>query len=183
LGDAAVALRYAEALYELAKDAGRTGQVLAELAEVKAAMDRDREGYGQLLRPRLSLVERESVLVERFVGGRDVLVANTLKLLVRRRRESVLRDFFRVYLETHEDREGILRVAVDTASPLEPSEAQSIRQRLEEVTGHKVVLDSRVVPEILGGMRFRVGSRLVDGSVLSRLERIERGLRRVPVES
>ena len=182
MGDTAVAMRYAQALYELAKEGGKAGRVLEDLAGLKAAFDGDPEGFGKLMHPRVSVREKEALVTERFLSGRDPLVANTVRLLVARRREAVLRDFFRCYLETHEDNEGILRVEVETATRLDESVAMEIRQRIAESTGKRVVLEARVVPDLLGGMRLRVGSRLLDGSTRRRLERIERGLRSVPVE-
>lgn len=182
MGESAVAMRYAEALYELAKEGGKTGGVLEELAGLKAAFDGDRERFGKLMHPRVDVMQKDAILTEHFLMGRDPHVANLMRLLVKRRRESVLRDFFRCYLEIHERNEGILRVEVETVTRMEPSVAQAIRQQIADATGKKVVLEARVVPGLLGGMRLRVGSHLLDGSTQRRLERIERGLRSVPVE-
>ena len=182
MGESAVALRYAQALYGLAKEQDKAGAILEDLAALKSSFDGDREGFAKLMHPRVSLADKESVLNERFLGGRDPLVANLIRLIVARRREGVLNDFFGHYLEVHEENEAIIRVEVETATEMEASVAQSIRQKLEDHTGKKVVIETRVMPELLGGMRMRVGSRLVDGSTLARLQRIERGLRTVPVD-
>lgn len=183
MGESAVAMRYAEALFELAKEGGKTGAILEDLAGLKSAFDGNTEGFRKLMHPRVDVNTKSALLRDTFLVGRDPLVANLMLLLVRRRRESILRDFFRVYLEIHERHEGILRVEVETATRLDPSVAQSIRQKIAETSGKKVVLEARVTPDLLGGMRLRVGSHLLDGSTRRRLERIERGLRSVPIES
>jgi len=176
-------MRYAEALYELAAESGRTGAILEDLAGLKAAFDGNSEGFQQLLHPRVDVRTKSALLRDTFLVGRDPSVANLMLLLVKHRREGILHDFFRVYLEIHERHEGILRVEVETATRVDPSVAQSIRQQIAEVSGKKVVLEARVVPGLLGGMRLRIGSHLLDGSTRRRLERIERGLRSVPIEA
>ncbi|MEE2711703.1 MAG: ATP synthase F1 subunit delta [Planctomycetota bacterium] len=183
MSESAVAMRYAKALYELAREGGKTGGVLEDLAGLKAAFDSDLERFAGLMHPRMDTKRKDAILTEHFLVGRDPSVSNLMRLLIKHRRESVLKDFFRVYLEIHEQNEGILRVEVETATRMEPSVAQSVRQQIADVTGKKVVLEARTVPGILGGMRLRVGSHLLDGSTQRRLERIERGLRKVPVES
>lgn len=183
MGDSAVALRYAEALYALAREQGKTGPVLEDLALLKSALQSDGASWTRLMHPRASAAEKDQLLRDKFLSGRDPLVANTVRLLVEKRREGTLADFFRVYLEVHERNEGILRVEVETATPLDPSVRDSILQKLSATTGKQVVLEDRVDPSLLGGMRFIVGSQLLDGSVRSRLERIARGLRAVPVET
>lgn len=183
MGESAVALRYAEALYELAKEGEKTSRILEDLAGLKAAFDADREGFAKVVHPRVDPTEKIALLDERFLAGRDSSIANLMRLMVRRRRESILRDFFRMYLEIHEQREGIVRVEVETATALEASVAQNIRQQLAEATGKKVVLEARLFPGLLGGMRFRIGSHLLDGSVRRRLEKIERGLRTTSLDA
>ena len=182
MGESAVAMRYAEALYELAKEGGKTGAILEDLAGLKAAFDGNSEAFRKLMHPRIDASTKSALLRDTFLAGRDPEVANLMLLLVKRRRESILRDFFRVYLEIHERHEGIVRVEVETATKLDDSVAQSIRQQIADTTGKNVVLEARVTPGLLGGMRLRVGSHLLDGSTRRRLERIERGLRTVPVE-
>jgi F-type H+-transporting ATPase subunit delta len=183
VGQTAVALRYAEALYELAQEAGRTAAVLTDLASVKAALDANPELWRKLLHPRTSTAEKVALLEQSVLAGKDRLVANTFRLIVQRRRESMLGGFFREYLDVHERREGILRVEVDTAKDLRDSEQEQLRERLAAATGQAVVLEPRTVPELLGGMRLRVGSRLVDGSLKTRLDKIARGLHEAPLAS
>ena len=183
MGESAVAMRYAEALYELAREGGKTSGVLEDLAGLKCAFESDLERFAKLMHPRVDIKRKDAILTEHFLVGRDPSVTNLMRLLIKHRRENVLKDFFRVYLEIHELNEGILRVEVETATTMDPDVARTVRQQIADVTGKKVVLEARTEPGILGGMRLRVGSHLLDGSTQRRLERIERGLRSVPVES
>lgn len=181
MGTTAAAVRYAEALYELAHEQGRVDAVLEDVAALKAAFQRDLDGWRKLQHPRIEPREKEALLRDRFFSGLDPLVQNTALFLVRRRREELFEAFFRAYLDVHDARMGILRVAVESASPLDARATSDLEAKLSAATGKKVALEAKVSPEILGGLRLRIGSRLVDGSVQRRLERIERGLLEAPL--
>lgn len=181
MADQSVAIRYAEALYSAAFEAGRTEEVLADLAAVKSALDSDSGLVARLFHPRISPEVKVDALVAGPLRGRHDLVRNALVLMVRNGRSGELKEFFRTYLDVHEIRSGVLRVEVSSASALSPETAEAIRSKVAEATGQPVVLEARVVPELLGGLRFLIGSRLIDGSIKSRLDRISRGLREAPV--
>lgn len=182
MGDSAYTLRYAEALYELARDAGRGEAVLADLAALKRAFEGNLVEFRRLLHDRVPLREKLDVAESVFLKDRDPLVRNTILLLIKRRRHAALSRFFAVYLEVYEAREGILRISVETATPLAEDASGQIQSRIGEASGRRVVLEARTDPSILGGMRFRVGSQLVDATLKTRLERLRRKLLAAPVD-
>ena len=63
-----------------------------------------------------------------------------------------------------------------STSALTKDEARALTQRLEQLTGGRIELDVQVDPSLLGGVVVRVGDRLIDGSVRSRLERLRNQL-------
>ena len=181
MGESAVAIRYAEALYGLAREKGRAQEVLEKLVELKGALDADGSAWGRILDPRISIQEKDDYLSERFVIDRDRLVGNLFRLILRNRRVEILKDFFRVYLEVHERGEGIMRIRIETASPLTDSEQAELWERLEAATGKTVIVEPRVVPQLLGGLRILVESRVVDGSLKHRFDRLRNQLRTIDV--
>lgn len=181
MGESAVALRYAEALYALAREGQRTQEVLGQLAEVKASLDADPARWRRLLHPRAPAKEKEALLVEGPLQGKDAWIVNLFRLLLRRKRESIIPDLFRSYLSVHESHERILRVSVESATPLSPDAEGVLKQKIQDATGRDVSIESRTVPDLLGGLRLQIGSMLVDGSVRSRLERLHRVLKSAPV--
>lgn len=181
MGESAVAARYAEALYELGREEGRGPAILTDLARLKAALDGDPQALQRLLHPRVEVAEKEALLKERFLGDLDPLVGNAIRLLLRNQRVEALPDFFRVYLETHEAREGIVRVVAESATALDADAQERLREKIAAATGATVVLEARTDPELLGGLRLVIDSKVIDGSLRRRLERIERGLRTAPM--
>ncbi len=72
--------------------------------------------------------------------------------------------------------EGVETAEVTTAVPLEEPDRLKIAQRITGIVGRPVVLKPKVDPEVIGGMVIRVGDRLIDGSVRSRLATLKRDL-------
>ena len=83
--------------------------------------------------------------------------------------------------EVHERGEGIMRIQVETATQLETAEQAALWEKLEATTGRTVIMEPRVIPEILGGVRLIVDSRVVDGSIRHRLDRLKKELKTVNV--
>ncbi len=167
------ARRYADALFELARESGSLDQVTADVTALKSMLDAEPNLLREIVDPKRSATEKKSLVEGRLLSGRHRLVGNLLRVLLARRREEVLRDFFKAYAERLESMQGLLRVSVETATPLGESDLQDLSRRLGETTGRPVTVETRVRPEILGGMRFVVDSQLIDGSIASRLERLK----------
>jgi F-type H+-transporting ATPase subunit delta len=69
-----------------------------------------------------------------------------------------------------------LRVRVSTAEQMNSEELSDIIQNIEQKLGRKVDVDALVDPEILGGVKFRIGNTIVDGSIATRLRKLESSL-------
>ncbi len=78
-------------------------------------------------------------------------------------------------------RRGETTVAVTSAVPLSPAQLQQLNDSLRSVLGStKVSIDARVEPEILGGLVVKVGSRLFDSSIRSKLQRLQLAMKGLP---
>jgi F-type H+-transporting ATPase subunit delta len=65
---------------------------------------------------------------------------------------------------------------VTTAAALSPDKLRSLEQGLQQATGRKVILESRVDPSIIGGVVTRLGSTVYDGSVTTQLQKLKQSL-------
>jgi F-type H+-transporting ATPase subunit delta len=168
------ARRYAEAVYAVARDKGQIAPVGADLAAVRGALDADAALLRGLRDPRVNRAERRAMVEKKLLPGRHPVVLGLLKVLVARRREELLPAVLVAYAEVVEREEGLLRVEVQTATELAPAVRAEIEQKLGKATGRPLKLSAETRPEILGGMRFLIDSTLIDASVRSRLERLEK---------
>ena len=169
-----IAGRYASALYDLADEA----QVLDAVAD-------DVRGLLQALAdsPELTKLVR-SPLIERDVQGRAmaaVLEKAGVQDLLRRftgvvtnnGRLFVLPEMAKGYLAELSRRRGEVTAEVTAASEIDDEQKQAIIAALKPYAGDKVTLDVNVDPSLIGGLVVRVGSRMIDSSIRSKLQRLQ----------
>lgn len=171
----AAARRYAEAAFEVAM---RDNTIEAWRAELDAAAEvvaEERIGRA-LANPSIPLETRTATAETTFAPmvGRQVL--NLIGLMLRRGRIEELPRLAAEFRRLDDERQGITHATATSASTLTVDEQRALAQRLEQFTGGRVELDALVDPSLLGGVVVRVGDRLIDGSVRSRLERLRNQL-------
>lgn len=165
------ARRYAEAAFGVAL---RDDTVAAWRSELDAAAEIvavERIGRA-LANPSIPLQTRLATAEATFGGlvGRQAL--NLIGLMLRRGRIEELPRLASEYRRLDDERQGITHATATSASSLTDDEVRALTQRLEHYTGGRIALDVEVDPSLLGGLVVRVGDRLIDGSVRSRLERL-----------
>ena len=166
-----MARRYAEAAFEIAQRDGTVEAWLDDLAAASASLAQD-DVLRVLANPAIPYLERAEV-VARIMGDRiSKPVRNLMLLLLQRGRIERLTDIERQFRRLYDRREGITAATVTSAAPLDDAETVALRDRLTEMTGGRVDLTFAIDPAILGGVVVRLGDRLIDGSVLGRLERL-----------
>lgn len=168
------ARRYAEALFALAREKGQAEAVGNDLVALRGVLESDKAAQRAVADPKMGRGERKATFEQKLLPGRHALVKGLLSVLIARRREALLPAVMRAYGETFERSEGLLRISVQTATELAPPALQSIEQKLRQATGRPLKLTAETKPEILGGMRFLIDSTLIDASVRSQLDRLER---------
>ncbi|HZQ35519.1 MAG TPA: ATP synthase F1 subunit delta [Dehalococcoidia bacterium] len=161
------AKRYAEAVFQIARDQGTIDAWLRDLQTIGAVFA-EPEVLGLLESAKVPPQAREDVL-RRTLAGVSPLALNFARLLVQRRRVALapqVTDFFRELADAYR---GVAHAEVVTAVEIGDAERQLIAQRLGQLTGKQVQIETRVDPSIIGGVVARVGDRLIDGSARTRL--------------
>jgi F-type H+-transporting ATPase subunit delta len=172
---ASPARRYAEAAFELAERDSNVEQWLAQLGTLAHATADD-SVVRRLEDPNIALDERLAALQSTL--GREAVpqLVNMARLLLKRRRVDDIRGISREFRRLYNRREGIVEASATSAVELDDRELAALRARLEQMTGKRVELDTKVDPSILGGIQVRLGDLLIDGSVRGRLERLRNRL-------
>lgn len=180
MSDNVVARRYAQALIELAAEAGEIERVGQDLAHFASVMDANGRMLGSALcSPVFTLDERRAVLDQLLPRIRySTTATNALRLINDKRRLPMLGDIVEAYEAMADERAGRARVTVQTAEPLGPQLEAEVRAALEAVTGKQVVLRAEVRPELIGGLVARVGDKVYDSSLRTRLDQIKQSLLR-----
>jgi F-type H+-transporting ATPase subunit delta len=166
--------RYAEAAFEIAT---RDGSIETWRRDLDlAAVELDEGGLMDVLaNPALPLEQREEV-VSGVYAKLSTPARNLVALLVRRGRIEQLPRVAAEFRRLDDQRQGIVHATATSALPLTDTEVRALTARLEQMTGGTVALQTEVDESLLGGLIVRVGSRLIDGSVRGRLERLRNQL-------
>ena len=164
---------YAEALFELAVQAGLTKETSEGLETVISALLQTPAYKALLASPAISKEERLAALDATFRGKiPDVLLA-ILRMMVSRGQTSALNGMARDYEELARGYRGESMADVTTAVPLKEAETVVLRAKLEKKLGRQVILQCRVDPNLIGGVRVEVDGRVIDGSIRNKLEEIK----------
>jgi F-type H+-transporting ATPase subunit delta len=125
--------------------------------------------------PKVAFALKRQLLEERL-RGLDQRAVNLALFMVSRGKAALAPDVAREYEALLNRREGIEPAEVVSAVPLDEDATRRIAGHLSELTGKKIVLATRVDPEILGGIVARVGDQLIDGSLRYRLAELKKVL-------
>jgi F-type H+-transporting ATPase subunit delta len=172
-----IASVYARSLFEVAQEQDKLDKVRDELGEFTDALNESRELQVFLFSPYFSTREKADGL-DKAISGADETVLNFLRLLIDKHRMPVL---FRVRAEFDrlwEEENKLLPVTVTSAVELSKETVKQIGDRIAEQTDRKVDLQSKVDPDILGGIVVRVGNSVLDASIRNRLENFRKQVAR-----
>ena len=170
----AVSIRYADALFELAQEQGALDAVEKDVAKVAEAL-RQQDFADWLFDARVPAA-RKSERIAELVRPFHALTKSFVQLVQQKRRERVLLGLAPAFRRRLLASRGEVEGRVESARPLDAAELAELAAHLTKLIGRKVLLENRVVPELLGGVRVLVAGRLVEQSVVGRLEGLRRRL-------
>lgn len=167
---------YAEALFEASRERDELEEVLSDLGEFAGALHESEElrlfFYGGQIPER-----QKRTALDGLTEGMKTSTTNFLKVLVDNGREEILEEVLARYEGLVKEHLGRIEVEVTTAIELSEGERDRLKERLGSVLeGREIVLETNVVPDLLGGAVFRFGGRLMDGSIRGRLESLREGM-------
>ena len=173
-----MAERYAAALFDLADERGILDEVAANLRQLKAMMAESAELSRLIRSPILSREEQGKAVValaER--AGFALLVRDFLAVVARNRRLFAVPAMIEAYLEKLAERRGEVTAEVAAAQALNTTQIDLLREQLRRSVGRQVAIDVRVDPGLIGGMIVKIGSRMIDGSIRSKLQRLQMAMK------
>ncbi|CAN5725356.1 F0F1 ATP synthase subunit delta [soil metagenome] len=171
-----IARNYASALFELAARENETESYGAGLDAVVALLD-EVPGFREFLEtPRIDAEQKKKVLRDSLEGRVPTHVLNFILLVVDKRRQRVLDRIATEYRDILDQSLGRSHVEVHVARPLGEGELSEIAAELSRILGKEAIPHVRVKPELVGGIVFRSGDTIFDGSVRRRLQRMRRQL-------
>ena len=172
--------RYATALFELADEAGAVDSVAADLARLSGLMAENAD-LARLVKSPVFTAEEQlgamaAVLDKVGIGG---LAGNFVRLVAKNRRLFALPRMISDYAALVARKRGETTAEITVAAPLGDAHYAALKEALAQQTGKDVHLDVTVDPSILGGLIVKLGSRMVDASLKTKLNSIRHAMKEV----
>jgi F-type H+-transporting ATPase subunit delta len=179
-GTAGLAARYAAALFELADEAKQLDSVAADLRTVKAMIEQSSDLRRLVRSPALSRAEQGRALgaVLQQAGSGDI-VRRFVGLVAENRRLFALVDMIDAFLAELARRRGEVTAMVTSAQALSEAQVASVTDALKRAVGGKVAVELKTDASLIGGLIFKVGSRMIDSSLKSKLQRLQLSMKGV----
>jgi F-type H+-transporting ATPase subunit delta len=173
-GVAALAERYAAALFDLAEERRLLDEVAGDLRQLHAMLAARADLLRLVRSPILPRLEQGRAIAALAQQAQlSPLVRDFLAVVAKNRRLFVLSAMIEAYLARLALRRGEVGAAVTTAQPLSAAQLEALSEHLRHTVGRRVSIDARVDPRLIGGLVVKVGSRMIDGSIESRLRRLQ----------
>jgi F-type H+-transporting ATPase subunit delta len=175
-----VAARYASALFELAQEANSVDAVAGDLDRFGQLIEGSAD-LQRLIRNPIFTAEEQAgaigaILDKAGIGG---LTGNFIRLVAAKRRLFALPDMIRAFGELVADSKGIVRAQVTLAERPSDAVMNDIKAALRDVAKADISLDVKIDPSLIGGLIVKMGSRMVDASVRTKLNSIRLAMKEV----
>ncbi|MEO1689170.1 MAG: F0F1 ATP synthase subunit delta [Pseudomonadota bacterium] len=175
-----IAGRYATALFELADDAGALDAVEADLAAVASALEGSDDLRRVVSSPLYSRDDAGAALAAIAQAmNLSPLTRNVIALMAQKRRLFALDALCSAFARMMAERRGEVTAEVASAQALSDAQRESLSQALKDSVGRDVKLETTVDETLIGGLIVKVGSKLIDTSIRSKLASLQNAMREV----
>ena len=172
--------RYALALLDLADEKKQLDQVADDLRRLKALLDESAD-LRRLVRSPLFSREQQAAAISAVVErvGVTELTRRFVLVVAQNRRLFALSSMINGYLAELARRRGEIKAEVTSARALSAAQLQALEETLREILGGKAEVGVTVDPSLIGGLIVKVGSRMIDNSLRSKLQRLQLAMKGV----
>lgn len=175
-----VAGRYATALFELAQEQSALEPVSEALNAFSALLDESADLERLVRSPVFSADDQKKALLSVIdKAGISGITANFLGLVAQNRRLFVIRDIIKGFFLLLAQHRGEVAAEVSSATPLSDEQMTELKAALKSSIGKDVQVETKVDPSLLGGLVVKVGSRMIDSSLRTRLNNIKVAMKEV----
>ncbi len=175
-----VAGRYASALFELAEEANQVRQVEKDLIALQGLLDGSADLKRMVRSPVFSSEEQgRAISAVAAKAGVAPLIVNFLKVLARNRRLFAVNEMIRTFLALAARQRGEVNAEVASAHPLNDEQLAALKETLRASAGKDVQLITKVDPTLLGGLIVKMGSRMIDSSLRTKLTSLKTAMKEV----
>ena len=170
--------RYAESLFDLAKEENKVTQYLDDIKLVGEVLGSDPQIVQFFNHVLIENDKKIQLLDQSFKGNVDQYVLNFLKLLVQSRRIRYIDDIVKSYINLSNQYLGIEEGTIYTPYKLTDQQIQDIEKAISQKENKKVTLKISIDPSLLGGIKVQIANRIYDGTIKNKVEMLKKELLR-----
>ena len=175
---ASLAGRYATALFGLARDENKIDAVSRSLATIEAALTESADFKALVESPLVGRVEAGKAIRALVPTlGIDPTTGNFLGVLADNGRLGEIKSVLRLFKRLSSDYRGETTAEVTTAHALDDKQVAALKSKLAVRLGRDVAIDTKVDPNILGGLVVRLGSQMIDASIRTKLNTLANAMK------
>ncbi len=173
MSESRAAIRYAKATLDYAIESKATNSVEADMRFILETLENNPDLYDVLGNPVLTGEQKKDIMLNVFEQAEDI-TKSLIGLLVDNRRISLLDEVARKYIFLNDLLKGEKVAEITTAVPLTSDLEEQILTRVEDLTGNKVALGSKIDQNIIGGFILRIGDLQFNASIANQLNSLKR---------
>jgi F-type H+-transporting ATPase subunit delta len=179
-GVSGLATRYAAALFDLADERRILDEVASDLRQLRGMVQASPDLLRLIRSPILSREEQsKGIAALAEAAGLSRLVRDFLAVVARNRRLFAVPAMIEAFLAELAARRGEVTAVVTAAQPLSEPQLTALNEQLRRSVSSRVSIDVQVDPGLIGGLVVKLGSRMVDGSIKSKLQRLQLAMKSI----
>ena len=179
-----VSKTYGDALFELAVEENTTDCLMEEISMVQAVLKENEDFEKILVHPEIPKQQKLQVIEDVFKGRISDALTGFLRIVVTKGRYKDLPDIFAYFIARVKEYKKIGVAEVTSAISLSETQKQKIEQKLLKTTHYETMeINYKVDAKLIGGLLIRIGDRVVDSTIRSRLNHLTADLMKISLEN
>lgn len=168
-----VALTYGKALFEVAKEKDSVESFLEEIKFIKNLFESEPDFYELYKSPRINKFEKQGFLKEVFAEKVSSEVLNFLFVLLDKKRTTSFSDISSEYIKLANEYKNIELGIAYSAVPLTKKQIKLLEEHLSQITGKGVKLEAIEDPSLIGGIKVKIGDKVMDASIQNKMKNLK----------
>ena len=178
-----VSKTYGDALFELAVEAGQLDELLSEVRDVSMVLNENGELTKLMNHPKIVKEEKIEFLENVFKGRISDELLGLMRMLVSKNHYNEMESVFTYFIDQVKEYKNIGTAYVTSAFPLSDAQKEQVQAKLLETTKYiSFEMNYDVDSSLIGGMVIRIGDRVVDSSIRSKLQSLSRELSKIQLK-
>jgi F-type H+-transporting ATPase subunit delta len=176
MNNSIIAHRYADALYGFASDKSKENTVFSDSLLIRSQLTGSKRGMKFINSPNIKASAKKLFIREIFDKHIDGVTTRFLEFVIDQQRQNLIDDIFRIYEDIYRSKNNIFKVSVTSAVEIDKDKQLIIKELLGKKLGGNIELTNSVDKSIIGGSIIRIGDKMLDSTIATRLKKIEKHL-------